>query len=291
MLIQRDQHVWCRTVAALILMILIAVPVSAQDNDSVETRTVGVRASFDVLNDYVFRGVRQNSTGLVMWPSIDLDVTPYSGGGALEQVQADFGFWNSLHTGDTGSAGPSGDRWYESRFNATLGLRFAKGISIGTTYTAYTSPNDMFTTVKEVAVRVALDDREKFGRGALRPYALVAMEVDTQVGVGQLDGGFDAGRYLEVGATPGYAVRRARVDVPVRVGLSLSNYYELAGKDNAFGFFSVGGIVTVPVVRTGTFGVNVRGGVDFQVFGDTTKVFNGGDGHKTIGLVGVGLSY
>jgi hypothetical protein len=172
-----------------------------------------------------------------------------------------------------------------------LGLGFAGGLSVGTTYTAYTSPNDMFTTVKEVAVRVAFDDRQMLGRGALRPYALVAVEIDTQPGVGQLDGGLDAGRYLELGATPGYAVKRARLDVPVKVGLSLSNYYELAGKDPAFGFFSAGGVMTVPLVRTGAFGLSIHGGVDFQVFGDTTKVFNGGDGHKTIGLVGVGLSY
>jgi hypothetical protein len=243
------------------------------------------------LNDYQFRGVPQNSTGLVMWPSINLDVTPYSGDAALKNVQAGFGFWNSLHSGDTGSSGPSGNRWYESRFNATLGLGFAKGISVGTTYTAYTSPNDMFTTVKEVVVRVALDDREMLGRGALRPYAMVAMEVDAQPGIGQLDGGLEAGRYLELGVTPGYAAKHTRIDAPVKVGLSLSNYYELAGKDNAFGFFSVGGLVTVPILKAGTLGVNVHGGVDFQVFGDTTKVFNGGDRHKAIGLAGVGLSY
>ncbi len=290
MLTQRDQHIWWQSIVALIVM-LIAVPVSGQDNNDAETRTVAVRASFDVLNDYQFRGVRQNSTGVVMWPSVNLDVTPYSGDGALKSVQADFGFWNSLNTGDTGSGGPRGDRWYESRFNATLALGFAGGLSVGTTYTAYTSPNDMFTTVKEVAVRVAFDDRQMLRRAALRPYALVAMEVDTQPGVGQLDGGLDAGRYLELGVTPGYAARHAAVVIPVKVGLSLSNYYELAGKDSTFGFFSVGGIVTVPILRTRTFGVNVHGGVDFQVFGDTTKVFNGGEGHKTIGLVGVGLSY
>ena len=290
MLTQRDEHVWCRTVAAIVLT-LVAVPASAQDNNDAATRAVAVRAGFDVLNDYQFRGVPQNSTGVVMWPSINVDVAPYSGDGALKRVGADFGFWNSLHTGDTGSGGPSSNRWYESRFNATLGLGFAGGLSVGTTYTAYTSPNDMFTTVKEVAVRVAFDDRQRLGRGALRPYALVAVEIDTQLGVGQLDGGLDAGRYLELGVTPGYAVKRARFDVPVKVGVSLSNYYELAGKDNAFGFFSAGGVITVPVGRAGAFGLSVHGGVDFQVFGDTTKVFNGGDGHKAIGLVGVELSH
>lgn len=124
-----------------------------------------------------------------MWPAIDLSLTAHSGDGAIRKVFFDFGFWNSLHTGDTGSAGPSGQLWYESRFNGTFGLGFGHGLSVGTNYTAYTSPNDMFTTVKELSVRLDFDDRKALGRGALRRYALVAFELDTEPGMGQLEGG------------------------------------------------------------------------------------------------------
>ena len=291
MLTRRTQNT-SQVLVVLGLSVCLADPCSAQEPPDPQPHTIAMNAGFDVLNHYIFRGVRQNSTDLAMWPAIDLSLRAHSGDGAIKKVSFDFGFWNSLHTGDTGSAGPSGQLWYESRFNGTVGVGFGRGLSVGTTYAAYTSPNDMFTTVKELSVRLDFDDRKALGRGAVRPYALVAFELDTQPGMGQLDGGLHAGRYLELGIAPGYAARHVSLSIPVKIGLSVSNYYELAGEDNAFGFFSAGGIVTVPIVRTSTFGTwNVHGGVDYQVFGETTKVFNGGDDHKFIGLAGIRFSY
>ena len=59
------------------------------------------------------------------------------------------------------------------------------------------------------------------------PYALVAFEFDTAPGVGQADGGDHAGQYLELGIAPGYTASRASLTVPVKVGMSLGDYYEL----------------------------------------------------------------
>ena len=61
----------------------------------------------------------------------------------------------------------------------------------------------MFTTVKEIDIEFAMDDYAKLGAAAFKPYALVAFEIDTAPGMGQLDGGLKAGRYLELGAAPG----------------------------------------------------------------------------------------
>ncbi len=291
MLATTHRRIEWRILVAFGLSISIAVPSFGQDATDNQPRPIAIKAGFDLLNQYLFRGVRQNSTELVVWPSVDVTLMPLSRDGALEKVLVDVGFWNSLNRGDTGSGGPTGEVWYESRYHATLGLAFARGVSVGTTYTAYTSPNEMFTTVEELAVRLDLDDRRILGRAALRPYALVAFELDAHPGIGQLDGGLHAGRYLELGVSPGYAASRASIVVPIKVGLSLSNYYELAGQDNTFGFGSVGGIVTVPL-KTGNRGtLHVHGGAHFQISGETTKVFNGGDRDKVIGLVGIGLSY
>jgi hypothetical protein len=80
--------------------------------------------------------------------------------------------------------------------------------------------------------------------------------------------------------------------VPVKVGLSLGDYYELDGQDNKFGFFSVAGIVTVPLGSTTKFGVwNIHGGAEFQKLGDTTTFFNGGRDHQVVGSIGIGFSY
>src|SRR5262249_37082428 len=262
---------------------------------------------FDVVSTYMFRGIRQNSTGVALWPVADLGWAVYSGNGSLKNASLNVGSWNSLHTGDSGADSAAfglgcacNKLWYESDFYATLGAGLGSGVSLGTTYTAYTSPNLGFTTVKEIALKLGVDDSAYLGKAALKPYALVAFEFDTSPGRGQADAGGKAGRYLELGVAPGYAAKRASVAVPVKVGLSLANYYELnvgtaaapAFVDNKFGFFSIAGIVTVPLGGTTGFGAwNVHGGVEVQALGDTTRVLNGGDRQRVIGSIGVGFAY
>jgi hypothetical protein len=248
----------------------------------------------------MFRGIRQDDSGLITWPYADLGLAVYSGDGGLKSVGINVGTWNSLHTGVAGSDGPSGKLWYESDFYATFGMGFGGGVTFGTTYTAYNSPNSMFTTVKELAFKVAADDTAYLGRAALKPYALIAFEFDTELGRGQADAGSSAGRYLELGVAPGYAGAVASIAIPVKLGLSLADYYELnvgsvdepVFQDNRFGYFSVAGIVTVPIGGTTSLGAwNVHGGLEFQALGDTTKAINGGDGSKIIGSFGIGFSY
>jgi hypothetical protein len=277
--------------AAVSLAAVMSSPASAQQAGTPEARVVTVSGGTDFLNQYMFRGIRQNSTKIAIWPAAELGVNSHARNGKVKGIGLTVGFWNSLHTGDTGSHGPTGRIWYESDFSTTLRFQFS-GVSAGATYTAYRSPNSMFTSEKEVAFRLAVDDRSKLGRGAIKPYALVAFEVATKPGEGQADGGLHAGKYLELGMTPEIAVGRAGIATPVRIGLSLGDYYELAGTDNAFGFVSVGAMVTMPVHRSARFGGwNVHGGLEYQVLGKTTKVFNGGDGSKIIARLGVGFFY
>jgi hypothetical protein len=289
--------------AGVALVCMLAGPAFAQTQATAPDPNPGnltLTASFDVVSTYMFRGIRQHSTGIALWPVADLGISAYSGDGGLKSVAVNFGTWNSQHTGDTGTDGASGKLWYESDFYTTLALGFGGGTSLATTYTAYTSPNNTFTTVKEIAFKLGVDDSAYLGRAALKPYALVAFEFDTRPGIGQADGGADAGKYLELGMAPGYAAPKATFAFPVKVGLSLGDYYELntgtsanpVYEDNAFGFFSVAGLVTVPLGGTTNFGAwNVHGGVEYQALGDTTKQFNGGDGSRVIGSIGMGFSY
>jgi hypothetical protein len=282
----------------LALAKLVAVPAIAQTpapSTDPNPGNLTLTGSFDVVSTYMFRGIRQHATGIATWPAADLGIAVYSGDGGLKSANVNVGTWNSLHTGDTGSDGPSAKLWYESDFYAALGLGFGKGVSFTTTYTAYTSPNNSFSTVKEFMFKVGVDDTAWLGKGAVKPYAIVAQEFDTEAdGLtnGQADGGQHAGTYLEIGAAPGYSFPRASIAVPVKAGFSLGDYYELAGVDNTFGFFSIAGIVTVPLGGTTRFGAwNVHGGVEFQALGDTTKALNGGDGQRVIGSIGIGFSY
>jgi hypothetical protein len=253
---------------------------------------LSLSGGFDFASRYMFRGIRQHSTGLATWPWADLGIAAYSGESVLKSVGVNVGSWNSQHTGDTGIKGPSAKLWYESDFYATLGFGFGGGVSLATTYTAYTSPNNSFSTVKEIMAKFAVDDSTRFGKAAIKPYAIVARELDTASGLGQADGGLKAGTYFELGIAPGMAGSRASLAIPLKAGFSLGNYYELDGADHRFGFLSVAGVVTVPLGATTRFGGwNVHGGVEFQKLGDATASFNGGDHKKLIGSIGIGFAY
>jgi hypothetical protein len=283
-------------VVATCALILASTPGWAQDAPSADPNpgALTITGSIDFLNQYMFRGIRQNSTGFATWPAVDLGFAAYSGDGGLKSVSVNFGTWNSLHSGDTGQDSPSGKLWYESDFYASVGFGFGGGTSFSTTYTAYTSPNSGFTTVKEIMFKLALDDSGYLGKGAVKPYVIVAQEFDTDVARGQADGGLSAGTYMELGIAPGYAMSKASIAFPVKVGLSLSDYYEnpQTGEDEKFGFFSIAGIVTVPLGGTSSFGAwNVHGGVEYQALGKTTEFFNGDDSSQVIGSFGIGFSY
>ena len=101
----------------------------------------------------------------------------------MKSVGINFGTWNSLHTGDTGTDGPSTKLWYESDFYTTLGLGFGGGVSFATTYTAYTSPNNSYSTVKEIMFKLAVDDSAYLGKAAVKPYVILAQELDTAPGL------------------------------------------------------------------------------------------------------------
>jgi hypothetical protein len=279
-----------RWLSVSVLMVLVSVatasPARAQGSADPNPGSLTLTGGFDFANAYFFRGIFQDDTGVVMWPSGELSVALHAGDGVLKSVSVNVGMWNSLHTGDAGSNGPSGKLWYESDFYTGASFGFGR-TTVGVTYTAYSSPNQMFGTVKELSFKVAVDDSGLLGAASVKPYALLAQELD-----GQADGGANEGTYLELGIGPGYSLSKMTVTVPVKVGLSLSDYYEGITGDETFGFASVGGVVTIPLTSAPTrFGSwNVHGGVEFLMLGDRNEAVFGDSSH-VIGSVGIGLSY
>ena len=286
-------------VVAAVGVMVMSAPAFAQEAKDPNPGALTLTGSIDFLNQYMFRGIRQNGTGMVTWPAMDLGISVYSGDGGLKSAGINFGTWNSLHSGDTGAKSDEsglgcacGKLWYESDFYASLGLGFGGGTSLTTTYTAYTSPNNGFSTVKEIMFKLAVDDSSKLGKAAVKPYIAIAREFDTEPGVGQADGGENAGTYLEIGFAPGYAAKKASIAFPIKVGMSANDYYELAGEDHKFGYFSIAGIVTVPLGGTTSFGAwNIHGGVEYQKLGTTTEFYNDGESNQIIGSFGFGFSY
>ena len=261
-------------VSALVALVCVAgaQPALAQDAAPAAPPVV-VTGGLDFVNQYNFRGIRQNSEGASIWPFIDFGFTPYRGDGALKTVTLNIGSWNASHTA------LDGNKWYESDIYGTLGFGF-ESATLGFTYTSYTSPADLFAHVKELAVK--LSSGVPVGGVALNPYGLVAFELSDS---GQADAGDAKGTYIELGVAPGYAGSRASLAIPIKVGLSGSDYYEFAtGDDSKFGYFSIGGLVTVPMGAH----ANIHGGVEFQAFGDNVKVYNDQD---TAGIASIGFGF
>ena len=104
------------------------------------------------------------------------------------------------------------------------------------------------------------------------------------------------GTYLELGIEPGLAIPDSEVGVsfPVALGLSMSDYYEGADGDAAFGFFNIGAMLSVPIsgipAEYGSWELGV--GVNFLFFGDALKSINGSsDGVEPIGVFSLSLGY
>jgi hypothetical protein len=277
---------------ACLIGVLSPAPAAAQAADP-NPGALTFSGAFDVPSLYLFRGIRQETDqSLTMWPYADLKIDLMSGDGGVKSAAINFGVWNSLHTGSSGISGADGSTenvHYEEDFYAAFTLGFAGATSFTTQFTAYTSPNARFGTVQEVLFKVAQGSK-------YAPYGLIAFEVG---GPGQADGGSERGTYLELGIGPSWPIGgSATVAVPVKLGMSLSDYYELAAEDNPFGYFDIGALVTVPLSgipsRFGSW--NLHFGGDYFALGETTEAFNvNADGetskHKVVGLVGFGVTY
>lgn len=298
-----------RTSAGLVLtaVVLSALPAMAQDSartsDSAVFQTAAAPApaaaqpapdppapkpvtltlGADFPTAYMFRGIFQEDKGFIMQPFVDVGIAAAPG------VTINAGLWNSVHSGPSGADHPDRGAWYEMDFYTSATFQVGK-FKPGVLYTAYTSPNDAFNTVHELAGVFAFDDSGN--TVPLNPKAIIAFELD-----GQADGGSSKGTYLELGvrpvfplgAHPKYPVTLA---VPAKLGLSLNDYYEGVNGSEGFGYFDLGGILSVPLAfMNGKTTWEIHGGVDILWLGGNMKALNGDDGVKAVGVIGFSMIY
>jgi hypothetical protein len=273
-----------------LLLPLFATAAFAQQTPDPNPGAITLTTAVDFPSVYFFRGIRQETEPkLTTFAAGDVGISLFSGDGGLKSAAVNLGVWNSLHTGTSGLASDIANKGshYEEDFYASVSLGFARGITVTPAFTAYTSPNNTFGTVQEISFKVA--HASKFA-----PYGLVAVEVK-----GQADGGSNEGTYGEFGVAPSWALAGGPVTmaIPVRVGLSLKDYYEVGDVDNKFGYVDAGVLFTMPFTGVPThFGSwNVHGGVNFLNLGETTKGFNAPNGDPKAAQViisgGIGMSY
>jgi hypothetical protein len=262
-----------------------AAPAAAQPApDPPAPKPVTLTVGADFPTAYMFRGIFQEDKGFIMQPFVDVGIAAAPG------VTINTGLWNSVHSGPSGSDNEDGrGAWYETDFYASATFQFGK-VKPGVLYTAYTSPNDAFATVHEIAAVVAFDDSGS--SFPVNPKAILAFEVD-----GRADGGSKRGTYLELGvrpvvplgAHPKYPLTLA---IPAKFGFSLRQYYEGANGNDNFGYFDLGGILSVPLAfMNGKTTWEIHGGVDILWLGENMKALNSGDGVKAIGVIGFSMIY
>ena len=246
-------------------------PAEAPPTELSKRYTVTVGA--DLPTAYMFRGIHQESTGVIVQPPIDLGVDVGRG------VSLNVGHWYSVHSGPTGN-------FYEADYYGSVTFTAGR-LKPGLLYTSYTSPNARFGTVHELAAFVGIDDSGS--RFPLSPKVTLAYELD-----GQADAGTAQGTYLELAIRPGVKLidgaKPLTLSIPARLGMSVKDYYEGPDGDDTFGFFSTGLIAGVPLT-TGKVTFEVHGGVDVCWLGSNLKFLNANDSVKPIGIFGVTVTY
>ncbi len=247
-----------------------ATPAAAQGN----TGNVSLSSGVDIVNQYYFRGIVQETGGFIAQPFLDGSIS-------FGAASITAGTWSSLHSrSDQGFEGAPGS-FYETDFYAGIGGA-AGPVGVDVTYTAYMSPRGSWGTVKELALGFSLDN-------VAAPYATVAVELSGNAA------GDSGGTYFELGIEPSAPLDDAPVSLsfPVAIGMSPSNYYNPGGVNHAFGFFSAGASIGIPLNVPEQYGAWELGlGVSALVFGEGLKQINGDDGGaKIIALFGLGLGY
>ena len=288
-------------IAAVAALAVAPTLVPAQEQEIPEANSGNLEFSIgaDVVTAYYFRGYEQEDSGFIIQPDIEVTAGLYEGDGFITGVSIFASAWNSFH-GEETLAGPEStvDSWYETDLSAGMSVEFGERFTGTIAYIGYFYPNDAFEPIHELDFSLEFNDAGLYDSKlsdddtapALYPYVLVAWEVDDKNG--------DENIYLELGAQPGI-VRTLTEDYdvaltfPLRVGLSLDEYYvDANGDDEFFGFASAGVLAEVPLPIPAEYGSwNLHAGVDVLYLNDDASLNDTGDEWEVIGLIGVGLTY
>lgn len=256
------------------------------------------RVSLSVVSDfttaYIFRGILQERNGFIWQPSAEVGFNLYEGdeNSAFSSIDLGVGVWNSFQSNKTGAvSGPS--NLYETDIYPSLSMSFPNHLELSLTYYVYTSPNGAFDTVQNFDMGLAYDDTELWGGDfSMAPSITVSFETDgTNFGDQQ-------GSWLGLNAAPTFvafaeAEYPLTLSVPLALGLSISDYYEIDREDDTFGFFSFGlsGSVPLAFIPADYGAWSAYAGINVYVLGDNLKEANLGDSPFPVATGGIRFDY
>ena len=239
-----------------------------------ESRFSGT-AQLDLTNAYYFRGILNESNGLIAEPWGELYFSLYSAeDGFIRDITLGAGVWLSIHSEDTLAANEP-ESLYEADYYPLLSIDLAGGFNLTTTYYFYTSPNGAWTeTVDELNFKLAWDDSDA-SPFPVQPWVNVAIETHST------SLGNNSGSGLQLGIEPTlFENDHISVSLPVELGLAIDDYYEgVKAHENTFGYANLGLGMSVPI--TDTFAASL--GFKYFLFGDDLQTVNGGHGGHGVG--------
>jgi len=249
----------------------------------------------DFTTAYFKRGFLQEDQGVIFQPliNVDLNLIRNDQDGPINRLAVSVGARASVHD-EKSHAQDDPAVWYEQDIWGALSITAFNRWKLDTTYVNIASPNDAFDTIQEVDIQLTFLDDGMFGEATLHPYVLLVQETQNSAANGP------EGTYLELGIEPAFPLIKSmtfpvRISFPIRVGLSLHEYYQLPTPfgftldDETFGFASAGVTISMPLTfmprEAGMFIFNI--GCDFLVINDNLELMNNNDNGEIIGRVGL----
>ena len=263
----------------------------ADDADSGSLKRFSLTVGIDGVTTYQFRGFVYEESGPIVQPFVDLELLLADFDSAA--VRLLFGTWHSFHGQATDSESEDRFRkhWFEADASAGIDVDIGPW-TVTAQYNLYTSPSDAWPTMQEVALALSYNDGWLPKGWSMNPHALLAFEVGPAANDGLRNGVF-----LEFGVCPTYEVSggpcdRVELSFLISIGLSLSNYYEIDdGRNDPFGFVSLGGGAMVPLGTAGPANWSVSFGIQALLLGGAAAEFNDGERSVLVGSVGLALEF
>ncbi|MDX2169990.1 MAG: hypothetical protein SF182_23170 [Deltaproteobacteria bacterium] len=271
-----------------------SAPATSAEPPAGPARGVGFFFASDFTSAYFFRGILQERDGFIWQPygGVTLTVATDLAGGIIDEVAVSLASFNSIQSADTGAV-HSPRSWYESDVIAGVTVGVLDCASTNLSYVAYVFPNGAYPTGQELDWTTQLDDSAWLGAFALHPAMLWAFELDNTAF------GEQKGVYLQLETKPGVTLFESAdypltLALPLSVGLSVSDYYDVPGGANdTFGYFDAGLVASLPLsfvpAAYGAWSVNAS--VDVLALSDTLADVNRGDSAFVVGKGGIAFAY
>ena len=237
----------CTVAAALLVPTLTyagttSVKPSKQPVEQIKESAISADLGVNVVSEYILRGVVQENQGVIAQPFADFYFRLYQGDGFVNKVSLNLGLWSSIH--DHNARTGTTQNWFEFDYTVGLAVTFLKDFTATLSYLEYLSPNDSFTTSRNLNLNLAYDDTDLLGAFALHPHVAVLAEVGGPGYSGIASAGRKNGWYYEAGIAPSYSpCEGLTLSLPLNVGLGDDRYY--AG--DTYGYFSAGLTATMPL--------------------------------------------